>query len=136
MKNMRLLNLTTIVLLTLNFQTFSQSVTPKRIVCVERAALISALQELKQYDIQKRQLEVYKRQVDTLQAQVVLLDSVVTMATAHIQTLDSVIVESESVVDTLQIANTKYEEKIQRMKKWHNIKTGFLVGLLILTTIL
>jgi ribosomal protein L21 len=91
---------------------------------------------LKQYDIQKKEIEIYRRQVDTLQAQVVLLDSVVTMATAHIQTLDSVIVESESVVDTLHIANKKYEEKIHRMKKWYNIKTGFLLGLIILTTIL
>lgn len=91
---------------------------------------------MKQYDIQKKQLEVYKRQVDTLQAQVVLLDSVVTMASQYIQTLDSVIVESDSIVDTLHIANIKYEEKIQRMKKWHNIKTGFLTALLILTTIL
>lgn len=119
-----------------NFPTYSQSGTPKKIVCVERAALISALQELKQYDVQSRELDVYKRKVDTLQAQVVLLDSIVTMASKHIQTLDSVIIESESVVDTLTIANKKYDAKIQRIKKWHNIKTGFLVTLLILTTII
>lgn len=133
---MRLLNLTTIILLMWNFPTYSQSGTPKKIVCVERAALISALQELKQYDVQSRELDVYKRKVDTLQAQVVLLDSIVTMASKHIQTLDSVIIESESVVDTLTIANKKYDAKIQRIKKWHNIKTGFLVTLLILTTII